>query len=41
MAQDNARASLEETWYLKRITFTPPGSDTPKPFKIITQNYNG
>ncbi|KAI0090230.1 hypothetical protein BDY19DRAFT_992447 [Irpex rosettiformis] len=41
VVQDNTRASLEETWYLKNITFTPPGSDAPKPFKIITQNYNG
>ena len=39
--QDDTRASLEEIWYLKEITFKLPGSEAPQQVKIITQNYNG
>ena len=38
---DELRASLEETWYLKEISFRPNPDAAPKKFKIITQNYNG
>ena len=35
------RASLEEVWYLKEISFRPDPAGPQKKFKIITQNYNG
>ncbi|KAI0346250.1 hypothetical protein BDW22DRAFT_1405162 [Trametopsis cervina] len=39
--EENLRASVEEIWYLKDITFKPKGSDVAKRFKIVTQNFNG
>ena len=42
-ARDDAdvRASMEEVWYLKDISFRPDPAGPPKLFKIITQNFNG
>ncbi|KAF7789771.1 hypothetical protein EIP86_000717 [Pleurotus ostreatoroseus] len=42
-ARDDAdvRASMEEVWYLKDISFRPDPAGPPKRFKIITQNFNG
>lgn len=34
------QSSQAEVWYLKDILFGPPG-EAKKPFKIITQNFNG
>ena len=39
--RDDIRASLEELWYLKEISFRPDPAGPPKKFKVITQNYNG
>lgn len=39
--ESSLKASLEEVWYLKDISFRPEPNAPPKRLKIITQNFNG